>query len=179
MTPKDCASRRSDWLRQLPPAGRFIFQGGATARAAAAAIWNVPFSNTACRAETRGERATLWLGPDEYLLWQTPRPTTHEMNADLSAIQREHACSIVDISDRQVAWEIFGPLAETILSGACALDLAVECFPIGMCTRTPFAKADIMLWRRRADVFHLEAWRSFAPYVVALLLEIAAGYDPP
>jgi sarcosine oxidase, subunit gamma len=34
-----------------------------------------------------------------------------------------------------------------------------------------------VLWRRQADVFHLEAWRSFAPYVVGLLTEIATGYE--
>jgi sarcosine oxidase subunit gamma len=41
-----------------------------------------------------------------------------------------------------------------------------------MCTRTVFAKAEIVLWRTSAEVFHLEVWRSFATYVVELLREI-------
>jgi sarcosine oxidase subunit gamma len=167
----------SAWIRELPPAARFIFQGDATARAAAAAIWKVPFSETACRAMSTGTRATLWLGPQEYLLWESPRPSRNEALGGLAESLLEHPCSLVDVSHRQVAWEIFGPSAETILAGACPLDLDAAHFPIGMCTRTLLAKADIILWRRQADVFHVETWRSFAPYVVGILHEIAAGYD--
>ena len=42
-----------------------------------------------------------------------------------------------------------------------------------MCTRTLFAKADIVLWRTAADAFHVEMWRSFGDYVRALLAEVA------
>jgi sarcosine oxidase subunit gamma len=81
----------------------------------------------------------------------------------------------VDISHRQFALEVSGPNAATILNGACPLDLDVSEFPVGMCTRTVLAKADIVLWRKREDVFHLEVWRSFAGYVSGILTEIAAG----
>ena len=60
-----------------------------------------------------------------------------------------------------------GEQSETALSVGCPLDLAA--FPIGGCTRTVFGKAEIILWRREATSFHLEVWRSFAPYVTALL----------
>jgi sarcosine oxidase, subunit gamma len=166
----------NDWIRELPPAARFIFQGDAAVRAAAAAIWKVPFSETACRAMSVGTRATLWLGPQEYLLWESPRPPQNEILTELTEALLGQPCSLVDVSQRQVAWEIFGPSAETILAGACPLDLDAAHFPIGTCTRTLLAKADIILWRRRADAFHLETWRSFAPYVVGVLREIAAGY---
>ena len=66
----------------------------------------------------------------------------------------------------------------TILSGACPLDLDLSEFPIGMCTRTVLAKADIVLWRTREDAFHLEVWRSFAGYVTGLLREIAVEFYP-
>jgi sarcosine oxidase subunit gamma len=165
------------WLRELPPAVRFIFQGDAAARSAAAAIWNVPFSETACRALCNEERATLWLGPEEYLLWEPLQPGATPILAEMAESLRGHACSLVDISHRQFAWEVSGPWAETILAGGCPLDLDPAQFPIGMCTRTLLAKAEIVLWRRQRVVFHLEAGRSFAPYVVGLLSEIAAGYD--
>jgi sarcosine oxidase, subunit gamma len=168
----------SRWLRQLPAATRFIFQGDAAARAAAAAIWNVGLSEVACRAMENGTRAALWLGPEEYLLWDSDR-LSPDPAASLLELQRQHACSVVDVSHRQVAWEISGALAETILAGACPLDLDAAHFPVGMCTRTLLAKADSIVWRRQTDVFHLEAWRSFAPYVTALLAEIASGYDLP
>jgi sarcosine oxidase, subunit gamma len=42
-----------------------------------------------------------------------------------------------------------------------------------MCTRTVLAKAEIVLWRRAHDSFHLEVWRSFAGYVSGVLAEAA------
>ena len=61
------------WMRIKAPGARLLLQGDAAARAAAADIWGVPFSEQSCRARTSGDRATLWLGPDEYLLWQASR----------------------------------------------------------------------------------------------------------
>ena len=46
-------------------------------------------------------------------------------------------------------------------------------FPVGACTRTVFAKAEIVLWRTSADVFRVEVARSYCRYVVDLLGEVA------
>ncbi len=159
-------------MRMLPPAARFIFQGDATARAKLAPVWGAPFSPVACRATTAGNRATLWLGPDEYLLFERARDSAFGISAARDALG-DLPHSLVDISHRQVALEVSGRNAETILNGACPLDLSLEAFPVGMCTRTVFSKADIVLWRTAAETFHIEVWRSFAAYVVALLKEIA------
>jgi heterotetrameric sarcosine oxidase gamma subunit len=40
-----------------------------------------------------------------------------------------------------------------------------------MCTRTIFAKAQIILWRTGAETFRIEIARSFAPYVWGCLEE--------
>jgi sarcosine oxidase, subunit gamma len=167
----------NQWLRELPAAARLVFQGGAAAQSAAAAVWNIPFPENACRAMSHGTRAALWLGPDEFLLWDAEASSAGCESAFMK-LQQDHPCSVVDVSHRQVGWEISGRFAETILSGACPLDLGVEHFPVDMCTRTVLAKAEILLWRREPETFHLEAWRSFAPYVTALLAEIASGYAP-
>jgi sarcosine oxidase, subunit gamma len=168
----------SQWLRELPGAARFVFQGGAAAQSAAGALWKVAFPQTACRAISRGSRAALWLGPDEFLLWDA-QPSSTDTAAQVLKLQQDHACSVVDVSHRQIGWEISGKFAETILSGACPLDLCIEHFPVGMCTRSILAKAEILLWRRQTEIFHLEVWRSYAPYVTALLAEIASGYPLP
>ena len=52
-----------------------------------------------------------------------------------------------------------------------ALDLHPVAFPVGMCTRTVFGKAEIVLWRTEAEAYHIEVARSFAPYVWACLEE--------
>jgi sarcosine oxidase, subunit gamma len=184
------------WLKALPPAERFAFYGGAEVQAAAAPLWGPVFSTEACRANAHATRATLWLGPDEYLLldWGGAsgvpaggQPTaglpggSSRVSPTFSAL--EHALvgiphALVDISHRQFALEVSGPHAATILSGACPLDLDLAEFPVGMCTRTVLAKADIVLWRTQENAFHLEVWRSFLGYVTGLLGEIALEFYP-
>jgi sarcosine oxidase subunit gamma len=161
-----------DWLRIKPPAARLLLQGNAQARAAAAAVWGVPFSEESCRARAAGGRATLWLGPDEHLLWQESRAAALPV-AELEQALAPHPHSLVDISHRQTALEISGANAATILAGACPLDLDLRQFPVHMCTRTVLAKAEIVLWRTAEEIFHVEVWRSFQRYTEELLREIA------
>jgi sarcosine oxidase subunit gamma len=165
--------QNTEWLQVLAPATRFAFYGDGAARAAAVRAWGTEFSEDACRAIQQAQRATLWMGPDEYLLIDlgggAPADTAAALEAALAGIP--HA--LVDVSHRQFALQVSGPHAATILSGACPLDLDPAEFPVGMCTRTVFAKADILLWRTAHDSFHLEVWRSFAGYVSGLLHEIA------
>jgi sarcosine oxidase subunit gamma len=59
--------------------------------------------------------------------------------------------------------------------------LGLIAFPIGMCTRTLFGKAEIVLWRTGEAQFHIEVWRSFAGYVWGGLRathSAPAGADP-
>jgi sarcosine oxidase, subunit gamma len=168
---------RKDWLRILPPASRFILHGDAAARAKASAVWEVPFAETACRAVARGSRATLWLGPNEYLLMDQTDSASSVLAAAIEQALHDLPHALVDISHRQIAVEIKGPQAEPILSGGCPLDVDVSAFPVGGCTRTVFAKADIVLWRTGADTFQLEVWRSFSDYLTALLREIAREFE--
>ena len=158
-----------DWLRELPAATRLIFQGDRSARAAATREWSPGFSSDACRATQDGGRASLWLGPEEFLLL-APANTDY---AALRSALRNSPHSLVDVSHRQLGLEVSGPHCVERLRGGCALDLDESQFPVGMCTRTLFAKADIVLWRTRSDAFHLEVWRSFLPYTVEMLREIA------
>jgi sarcosine oxidase subunit gamma len=203
------------WCNPLPPSTRFAFYGDAAARAAVQAVWGVGFSEEACRAKTQSARATLWVGPDEYLLLelgggeplaaqtagvetlgaQHPGSEAGQSRADETRADHPSAVAsasaifdrlegamagvphaLVDISHRQFAFEVIGPHAATILSGACPLDLDLAHFPVGMCTRTVLAKADLLLWRTDAGTFHVEVWRSFAGYVMGILSEIAAEF---
>jgi sarcosine oxidase subunit gamma len=164
------------WMRVKAPASRLILQCAAPARAAAATAWGVPFSEQSCRAQVKAERATLWLGPDEHLLWQASREAPLPLE-ELEQALSGHPHSLVEISHRQTALEISGPHATTILAGACPLDLDLREFPVHMCTRTVLAKADIVLWRTAPEVFHLEVWRSFLPYAKALLSEIGREFS--
>jgi sarcosine oxidase subunit gamma len=168
------------WMRSGPAAMRFILHGDAHVRAALESVWGAGFAGEACRAVVRDTRATLWLGPDEYLLLGLHSDSAAESAASIAeALERalgDMPHALVDIGHRQFALEVSGPHAAAILSGACPLDLDLEAFPTGMCTRTALAKADIVLWRIRSDVFHLEVWRSFSGYVTGLLNEISGEF---
>ena len=120
-----------------------------------------------CRATEADGRSALWLGPDEWLLL-APSGT---LDAETAA----PGASVVDIGHRQVGLVLEGPAAADALAAGCPLDLHLTAFPVGMCTRTVFGKAEIVLWRQDAARFHIEAWRSFAAYVHGLLEHAAAA----
>ena len=180
-------------VRQLAPAERYILRGGPQVMAAAGKALGLEISSVACRAATNGRAgevdpaatdistaaapggsgapaAALWLGPDEQILLGA---NGSDIAAALAPVLRDLPHSLVDISHRQTALEISGPHATTLLSTGCPLDLDPSAFPVGMCTRTVLAKAEIILWRTSETVFHIEVWRSFAAYVSAFLAEAA------
>jgi sarcosine oxidase, subunit gamma len=161
-------------VRSLPPMARWILRGADAARAAAAAALQLEIPNAACRAAAEGERAALWLGPDEWLLI-APASAAPATGAALAAALESTPHSLVDVSHRQLAFELSTPEAVLLLSAGCPLDLEPAAFPVGMCTRTMLAKAEIVLWRTGVEVFRIEVWRSFAPYVSAFLGEAARG----
>jgi sarcosine oxidase, subunit gamma len=157
-------------LAGLPPAAKLVFRGRPSAIEAAGRAFGTSLPQIACRFAAIGARTAYWLGPDEWLL--------HEMGADpqilfacMSAALEGHSHSLTDVSHRSEAFAISGANAAYILNHGCPLDLSLEAFPIGMCTRTILNKATIMLSRAEPEVFHIDVWRSFAPYVWQLLDE--------
>lgn len=129
----------------------------------------------ACRSMTHGQRSVLWLGPDEWLLIE-PDADVPALVAWIAEGLGETPASLVDVSDRNVAIAVSGPKAAEALNAFNPLDLSLAAFPVGMCTRTIFGKAEIVLWRTGAEVFHIEVWRSFAPYVLGSLEEAGREY---
>ena len=127
----------------------------------------ITLPQTACRSAIEGKLAALWLGPHEWLLLTDA--ANDDWVPELQARLGDALCALVDVSHRQVALAVRGPEAETILASGCALDLSLAGFPEGMCTRTMYDKAEIVLWRLAPDAFHIEVWRSFARYVEELL----------
>jgi heterotetrameric sarcosine oxidase gamma subunit len=140
----DCLVAR---LTALPPARRHIIHGDTASLGMA-----LPDS---CRVIVDRDRVVLWLGPEEFLLFAS--------DCDIPGA--------VDVSHRDAAIEVSGPRAAWAINAFCALDLDLSAFPVGMCTRTLFGKAQILLWRTAADTFRIEVARSFAPYVWGCLEE--------
>ncbi|HVW71289.1 MAG TPA: sarcosine oxidase subunit gamma family protein [Steroidobacteraceae bacterium] len=161
----------SEWVQALPPLRRYVLRGGSEVMKSAGTALGVTLSETACRAAVGGERAALWLGPDEQLLLGAESDSV--METALAEALRGQAHSLVDVSHRQTALEVTGPEGVLLLRAGCPLDLDPSEFPVGLCTRTVLAKAEIVLWRTAPETFHVEVWRSFAAYVSSFLAEVA------
>jgi sarcosine oxidase subunit gamma len=158
----------SPLIRELPPASRFVLRGGPQVRVAAVDALGLPRSDSPCRAVSNEAHAALWLGPDERLL-TGPADAAAEMGDSLQRALAGMPHSLVEISHAQVAFEVSGPRAAGVLNSGCPLDLDPASFPVGMCTRTVFAKAQIVLWRTGPETFRVETARSFTPYVSKIL----------
>ena len=124
------------------------------------------------RAVTSGTRTVMKLGPDEWLILA-------EADAALQLdLPPGVKLAMVDVSHRQAALQIAGPLVEAVLNAGCPLQLDLVAFPVGRATRTLFAKAEIVLWRTATAAFHIEVARSFVAYLIAhlnLAIEVEAA----
>jgi len=153
------------------PASRFVLRGppGAAGIVLGALGLSSPEGNN--RATSEGSWSALRLGPDEWLLIGR--------EGDGIPVIEPGPYSLVDVSHRNIGLSVSGALATEVLSSGVMFDLDIEAFPVDMATRTLFTKAEIVLWRRAPDVFHIEVWRSFAVYLRALLAEAAREYARP
>lgn len=162
----------------LPAASRLILQGSAAVEGAGRAL-GFALPSIPCTSTSEGNRAALWLGPDEWLILDQSTGDVSKLHADMQGALQGVPHSLVDISQRQIGIAIAGATAALALNAHAPLDLDLAAFPIGACTRTVFEKCEIVLWRRADDQFYLETGRSLVPYVTALLdlvaAELAAG----
>ncbi|HSU05269.1 MAG TPA: sarcosine oxidase subunit gamma family protein [Acetobacteraceae bacterium] len=156
----------------LPDCARISVRAGRTGAAAIGAAIGVPLGDVPCRANVAADRAALWLGPDEWLLMGLSDDAP-ALIATAGDAPGDEPASVVDVSHRTIAVQISGARSEEVLNAFCALDLDTHAFPVGMCTRTVFGKAEIVLWRTAPQTFWLEVARSFAPYVQGCLAEAA------
>jgi sarcosine oxidase subunit gamma len=95
------------------------------------------------------------LGPDE---WYAVLPAGTAMPAETGG-----QMSVVDVSARALGFTLEGPGAVAALSRGCPLDLAR--FTPGRATRTLFETVEVQIWMIAPDHFHVEVWRSFAPWL--------------
>jgi sarcosine oxidase, subunit gamma len=161
-------------LAEAPPAARFILRGGEAVRVACGMVFGAEPPSRLGPTGEGDKRAALWLGPDEWLLIADAADVV-AIGDVLESVLEGTAHSLVDVSHRQIGLVTSGPAAARVLNAGCPLDLGLKAFPIGFATRTVFDKAEIVLWRRAEQTFHVEVWRSFAPYLMGSLAEAARG----
>ncbi len=157
-----------------PPASRaFSFRGDAAAANAVEAALGLSLPTSSCRAVESPGRAALWLGPDEWMI-VTERDAAN-IDSALRAGLAPHAHSLVEVSDRDLVFDVSGLSAALLLNAGVPLDLHDGAFPPGMCVRTLLGKCGVLLWRRAPQTFRLCVARSFAPYAITFLAQAARG----
>lgn len=110
------------------------------------------------------EAGIACMGPDEWLL-RAGAGTTIPMGAGL-------AVAVTNVSDRSVCLIVEGPRAAEVLMTGCPLDLGK--FAVGRATRTIYETVEIIAIRVADEQFHVEVWRSFAPWLLAALTTAAS-----
>ena len=160
-------------LSVVPPRAKFVLRCRPEAMAAAGEAFGVALPG-ACRGAISGNRAALWLGPDEWLLLAPPEEAP-AISCQVSVAPRAPH-SLVDVSHRSVAITVKGPQAAVLINHGCPLDLSSAAFPVGMCTRTLFEKAEIILWRTEQRTYQMEIERSFATYVWRMIADAREAF---
>jgi sarcosine oxidase subunit gamma len=108
----------------------------------------------------------ICLGPDE---WYVILPDNFDLPRGEGL-----PVSVVDVSSRAVGFVLEGPGALGVLASGCPLDL--ELMAPGRATRTVFETVEIVIWRESEARWHIEVWRSFAPWLWhAFLAAMHAG----
>jgi len=115
------------------------------------------------------------LGPDEWFILTTP-DADPDIVAKLEKLAGKVLTSVTDISHRNLAFLLEGKQAASVLNVGCPLDLSISAFPVGKSTRSVFENSPILIMRTDENVFHVECWRSFAPYLWTFFETIAAEY---
>jgi sarcosine oxidase subunit alpha len=154
-------------LTILAPTSRLSVRAGYAAGTGIGLTLGVLLPTVPCRSVISRDRAALWLGPDEWLI--IAPESTSGLAAQARKAAGEHPASIIDVSHGSRTVEVSGHRAAWCLNAFCALDLDLQAFPVGMCTRTLLGKAQVVLWRIAPEVFQLDVAPSYMPYVWACL----------
>lgn len=126
------------------------------------------------RSQSKAGLMSACLGPDEWFV-KGDKHKYAELYEKALKLSSKYVMSVTDVSHRNVGIELIGKQAAETVNVGCPLDLSVEKFPIGKCTRTVYENAPILLYRAAEDRFTVECWRSFAPYVIGLMTAHALG----
>jgi sarcosine oxidase subunit gamma len=151
-------------LTPAPPASRLSLRAKPDAVGALDAALGLSLPTRAKTSASAGACHALWLGPDEWLVFDMPET---DLLATVGASGVLH--SATDISHRNTAILVEGPGAAAAINTGCPQDLSLDAFPVGACSRTVFGKSEVVIYRTGETLFRVECWRSFAPYVSGLL----------
>jgi sarcosine oxidase subunit gamma len=165
--PLAAASTPNLTLREVP----FLTQVGLRIDPADAERLGLDVPSTPNTVASAGDRRTLWLGPDEWLVVDAPG-TAPALVADLEAATADVFATVVDLSANRTTIELSGPAARDLLAQGCALDLHPRVFTPATCAQTLFARTQVILDQLDDQpTYRLHVRGSFAAHLAAWLID--------
>jgi sarcosine oxidase subunit gamma len=119
------------------------------------------------RWEGAGDRALVWMSPDERLLI-CPRWDAAALAGELSGV----AGLAADVSDMRAVFRVSGPGARDALAKGAPVDLSRAAFGAGDVRRTHLAETAAMIRGLEGEAFELFCFRSVEDHM-ARWLEVA------
>jgi sarcosine oxidase subunit gamma len=141
--------------------------------AAVKAVTGLDLPAEANRFTESGDRACLWLGPDEWLIVGPDGNQADLIKGLRTAFAGQHA-AVTDVSESRTTILLQGPRARDLLQKGTPLDLHSRVFQPGQCAQSHIAGANITLRQLDdAPTYEILVLASFAEHLW-LWLESAA-----
>jgi len=142
-------------------------------------VLGLDLPTTANTASVNGDRAALWLSPDEWLIlvpFATRAQTIYELKRALSG---KHV-SITDVSANRTILELSGSKAREVLAKGCGIDLHPRAFKAKRCAQTVVARSQAMIWQvDETPTFRVLVRPSFAAYLTDFFIDAMKEYALP
>lgn len=130
--------------------------------------------NTVARA---GDRAIVWLGPDEWLVVSAPEAREGVGERLEEALSGLHV-AVNDVSSGQTIIRLRGPGARDVLSKGCPVDFHPRAFGVGRCAQSHVGKSNALIIQvDDRPTYDIIVRRSFADYLARWLLHSGMEYD--
>ncbi|RFC65182.1 sarcosine oxidase subunit gamma [Fulvimarina endophytica] len=158
-----------------PTMGRLSFRAKEAALEGRSEVSGLAVDGAINTRRENGDLAAMRLGPDEWM-FLCDDGEVDNLAERIAEEMSGKAFSLVDVSHRDVTFEVSGAASDAVIASGSPLDLSLEAFPVGMATRTIFAKSDIVLARLSQTTWQVTCWRSFATYVQGYLADAAKDF---
>lgn len=156
----------------MPPMFRLNIRLKSADRTAIQKETGLTFPSKVGQSFMKNEVLIACMGPDEWGVIAQHK-SRKSLEKALAKASKKFILSVTDVSERNVGMFITGPHSNDAINMGCPLDLSLEAFPIGKTVRTVFESASIFLRRVDHDDWHIECWRSFAPYIIGFMEKYA------
>ena len=131
---------------------------------------------TANTASTNGDRAALWLSPDQWLIL-VPFATRAQTIDELKRALAGRHVSITDVRANRTILELSGSKAREVLAKGCGLDLHPRAFKAGQCAQTVVARSQAVIWQTdETPTYRVLVRPSFAAYLTDFFIDAMKEY---